>query len=433
MALYGFTYLDAYSIIGIGLFLFFGFKMFYDLGKKIEIRDLIIIFAILQWIIGPMLAYRKMQDDPIYFMAVSQDVYMRYVVFAVIFYVLGLYFPGVYKEFQYQNLINNIKENILNLKNLDFLLVIIGFIAKFVQDFLPISVRFFVYLIANLRFIGTFMIFASDRKNKFLIFNIVYVSLFIFALIDAMFFDFILWSIFGAMYVAFVLKPTTFQKILALSAIFLFVVIIQTVKYYYRSEIAQNPSQSRIEIFWRLVQEKVFSGDYLQSDVNIEGAIVRINQGWIIARIMYWVPTYENYANGQTIVEAIKAALVPRFLNPSKITAGGRTYFTRFTGKLISENTSMGLSVVGEGYANFGMIGGMIFMFFLGLFYNFIISLIIKNSEKHPILFFFFPLIFLHVVKAETDFAVVLNYLTKSLIFLLMFYWVSRKVFSLNI
>jgi len=49
---------DFYSLMGVGLIMFFGLKLFSDIGKKIEIKDIIIIIAILQWIIGPLLTYR---------------------------------------------------------------------------------------------------------------------------------------------------------------------------------------------------------------------------------------------------------------------------------------------------------------------------------------------------------------------------------------
>ena len=38
--------------------------------------------------------------------------------------------------------------------------------------------------------------------------------------------------------------------------------------------------------------------------------------------------------------------------------AGGRENFRKFTGLNISDGTSMGISIAGEGYANFGWAGG---------------------------------------------------------------------------
>jgi hypothetical protein len=161
--------------------------------------------------------------------------------------------------------------------------------------------------------------------------------------------------------------------------------------------------------------------------------VTRINQGWIIARIMSWTPSREPFAEGETIKEAVKATLLPRFLAPNKVIAGGRTYFTRFTGKDISEDTSMGLSLLGEAYANYAIFGGSLFMFIIGLFYNFFVFQIYKIANKHPTIIFFIPLIFLQVVKAETDFSVILNHLIKASIAVWMIYFAVRRFFHIKL
>ena len=76
----------------------------------------------------------------------------------------------------------------------------------------------------------------------------------------------------------------------------------------------------------------------------------------------------------------------------------------------------MDISQVGEAYANFGAIGGMIFMLLVGLFFNWIIARISKWGNIYPDLIFWLPLIFLQVVKAETSLVTVLNHLTKAML-----------------
>ena len=51
--------------------------------------------------------------------------------------------------------------------------------------------------------------------------------------------------------------------------------------------------------------------------------VVRINQGWIIAKVMDNVPSREPYANGETVKNAIIASIFPRFVDPDKAIAGG--------------------------------------------------------------------------------------------------------------
>ena len=148
---------------------------------------------------------------------------------------------------------------------------------------------------------------------------------------------------------------------------------------------------------------------------------------------MSYTPKYEPFAKGETIKEALKGSLLPRVLFPEKIKAGGRTYFERFTGKPISEDTSMGLSLLGEAYANYGIFGGAFFMFLIGFFYNFFLLQIYRIAKKHPSLIFFIPLIFLQVIKAETDFSVILNHLIKASIAVWILYWGLKRFLRIKL
>ena len=159
----------------------------------------------------------------------------------------------------------------------------------------------------------------------------------------------------------------------------------------------------------------------------------RVNQGWIIARIMNHVPQNEPYANGQTVIRAFEAALLPRILASDKAVAGGKENFERFTGTPLNKNTSMDLSLAGEGYANFGKWGGMVFLMAIGLFFNLALIAVIRISRAHPTLILTIPLLFFQVIKAETDFATVLNHLTKSIVVVVFIYWAINKIFKIQI
>lgn len=67
----------------------------------------------------------------------------------------------------------------------------------------------------------------------------------------------------------------------------------------------------------------------------------------------------------------MSSALIPRFLYPNKKGAGeqSRKDFIEMTGYNLSSSTSMGLSILGESYGNFGLLGGT-FLCFLGVGYS---------------------------------------------------------------
>lgn len=414
--------LDIFSSIGIGLFLFFGTKFFLEIGEKIEIRDIMILLAVLQWVIGPLLAYKIYPDDDFYYMAVEIEVYMGYVVPASLAFAVGLYLP-IWKKKQSENeYLFEIKKFVHKNKNIDLILILIGIISELVIELVPSSIRFVLFLFSGLRFIGLYFLFLSNRKNKLIFVYIMLGWLFLTALRETLFHDLILWLGFFAVIVAFITKPTIRKKTVFLIVIIFLVVSIQTVKHSFREALSEGTG-SGVGLFTDLVQEKVIDSDYVTSETNLSAMVVRINQGWIIARIMSWTPSREPFAEGETIEIAIKAAFMPRFLFPDKVKAGGRTYFYRFTGKELSDNTSMGLGLIGEAYANYGVSGGAFFMFIIGLFYNFFLSRIFKIAKKYPAIIFFIPLLFLQVVKAETDFSVILNHLIKATVAVWMIFW----------
>ncbi|MCF6241932.1 MAG: hypothetical protein L3J74_11375 [Bacteroidales bacterium] len=100
--------LSFFSILGITLFFFFILKFFFELGKTIEIRDLIIVIALIQWIIGPILKYHYSPHDIFYYMAVSEKEYMGFVFPASLFFIIGLYFPVFYRKTDSQTQLNKI-------------------------------------------------------------------------------------------------------------------------------------------------------------------------------------------------------------------------------------------------------------------------------------------------------------------------------------
>ncbi len=424
--------INIYSAFGISLFIYSGTKFFIDLGNKIEIKDIIILLALLQWVIGPFFAYNFFYDDEFYYMAVEQNTYMGFVAPASLALILGLHLPIGKKNSNERIYLHQISNLLKKHKNLDILFIVTGVILSIVKDSFPISLRFFIFLLSGLRFVGLFLLLVGNRKNKWLIVGGVLFMLLLTALREAMFHDLLLWLSFFMMIASFIYKPSNQKKLIFLVAFLFLIVSIQTIKHSFREALSEGKGKG-VSLFTDLVQEKVIESDYVTSETNLSAMVTRINQGWIISRIMYHTPRYEPFAGGETIKEALKSSLLPRFLAPNKVKAGGRTYFTRFTGKRISDNTSMGLSLLGEAYANFGIGGGIFFMFIIGLFYNYFIFFIYKIAVKHPAIIFFIPLIFLQVVKAEIDFSVILNHLVKASVAVWMIFWGVKNVFGVKI
>ncbi len=112
-----------------------------------------------------------------------------------------------------------------------------------------------------------------------------------------------------------------------------------------------------------------------------------MNQGWLVAFTMKRVPAAHPFAYGETIVTSIEAAILPRFIWNDKPNAGGKPNLLRFWGFVIY-GVSMNIGPLGEAYANFDVNGGIFYMFFYGLFFNYMFSRLLKYSEKRPTISF---------------------------------------------
>ncbi len=425
--------LSMYSSFGLGLFFHFAYNFFIDLGNKILIKEIFILIALIQWVIGPILSYAFVDEHDFYVMVITEDKYMSYVLPATFLFIVGLSLSKNKHRASEVFYLSKIKELIVKHKNIDLVLTLSGFLVIQLWRFAPDSLKYIIVLLGSLQYIGLLFIIANPyRKSKKIYITIIFLILFSSSLAVGMFHDFILWSFFILVFTAFIYKPTFKIKFLSMFILLFTVVAIQTIKHTYREGIGESFNEN-ISTVGNLVSEKVVDKDFLLSDANISSMVTRINQGWIIARILSWTPRYEPFANGETIIEALQASFMPRFLFPYKVKAGGRTYFTRFTGKDISDNTSMGLSLLGESYANFGITGGAFFMFVIGFFYNYVIKFIYTIARKRPTLIFFLPLIFLQVVKAETDFSVIMNHLFKASITVALVFWSLKQFFNIRL
>jgi hypothetical protein len=314
------------------------------------------------------------------------------------------------------------------------ILVGIGFISPFIQGFAPAAIGFVFYLTSNLKYIGAALwLFKPQSKNKWLAMGGILMITLLSSIQAGMFHDLLLWL---ALLFSFVVLQTNMslwrRLVFILGGIFL-VFIIQSVKGEFRERLAEGlmTNQTPTGVFQELIADRLENLSNLFNDEEYMAMTnVRLNQGWIISAIIDNVPNMEPYADGETIIEAFSASLLPRFLDPDKKIAGGRENFERFTGLPLGAGTSMGTSVIGEAYANFGPMGTWIFMFFWGLFLSLFFNRLVKYAQKQPLMYVFLPLIFLQVVKAETELYVVLNHFLKSLILVFGLLWVFKKYFG---
>lgn len=415
-----------WTAVGLATFVYIALRFFNNVSTTIDIRDLVLLIPIIQWIIGPWLSYKFSTDEVFYYMSVPEEQYMTFVVPAVLAFIIGIYLKINRSNPNMKEALFQIESVVKVNKNIDLLFIIVGIVANILNPHMPSSLIFFTFLFGNLQYVGLFLLLINkDRKIKKILFAGVITIMSLIALARGMFQLLLLWFTFLFIIISFINNTSNVKKIFIALSIFIVAFFVQSVKSEFRSITwgAGYENISNTEVFSELISERLDRTELLTSEENVNNIIGRINQGWIISRIMRYVPTYEPFANGETIINAITGTLLPRFLNPNKVKAGNADAFVRFTGRKLLSGTAMGMSVVGESYANFGKNGGVIFMFLFGLFLNLSHSFLISKLKDRPILLFFFPLIFLQVVKAESNFMIILNHLIKSTIFVFLVLW----------
>ena len=424
--------LSLYSCIALFITFHQFFLMFNAIGYAIPIRFLFGAFMCLQMLLGPTLAYNGLDEYQFiaYKMKITEAAYFSYVIPAVICFIIGLHInAGKLKG----EIINEkvIEEFIIQNKQIPYIFIGIGFIASILSVFLPSGLGFVFVLLGGFKFVGAFMIIAGNQKLKPLPLMIVFGSIISSSLGAGMFHDLITWIIFLGYVFAVKFKPSMTVKRICVVVFILTAVIIQQLKGDYRQATWTGGEEGGLAAISKTYTANQKSGELFKFE-KLAASNVRINQGFIITNIMLTVPRLVPFAEGKELYQILEAALLPRILAPNKLNAGDRDIFIKYSGIQIQKGTSMALSSVGDAYINFGILGGSIFMFFLGLLFNEVLKAFHKYSKYYPILILFTPIVFYYPIRPDCELQTILGHLVKSvfLIFVIMQGW--KKVFKIN-
>jgi len=419
--------------IAITVFIISVLAFAYNSSNTIALKEFIAFVYTGQLLIGPVLSYIYLKYD-YYVQPVGLETYFGFAIPAVVFFILGLFIPLI----TYKNstlIISRLHETLHDKLKVAYILLAIGFISGYITPLVPSGVAFFVYLLANAKYVGTIYLYFTNSPSKYIILSFIIITLILDAVATTMFHSLFLWVTFIVLYVAYIKKYGLWLKLCVLTFGFIILFATQAVKGEYRSTLwyGSHQVESNTDYFTSLIQNQINSDAGLFSEHNIRRFIYRINQGWIVAHTMNFTPAAEPFADGETIIRGITSSILPRFLNPDKYVAGGREYFERFSGLVLVGGTSMNLSPLGEAYANYGVAGGIIFMFFFGLIINFAFSKVLQIAITRPTVILWLPLIFLQVVKAETDFTTVFNHLVKASFLVWLLYWSFQRFFGIRL
>lgn len=411
-------------IVSLGsLFLFL---TFYNLGKKIILVEIVAFFAIIQWLLAPIFDYHYNPLE-ISLMATGAKDYFDIVLPATFLMTIGLFLP-----------LGKVDLPDLKVKfsgaNRGCLLFGIGFLSYLIHPYMPMVLSNFVKLMSMLIYIGFFYAFFSDFKYK----NQMAIFLLGFLIWEVtksgMFGEMILWvTFFSLFYFAKNQSRLPFKLSLGLIGIFL-LLIMQSIKMEYRRATwSENNKERNITLFTDLIVDRVSHPEQLFQAEEIYNFFYRLNQGSIISKTIAHVPSSEPFAGGETVVAALVASTVPRFIWPNKPKAGGAETYPRFTGFELQGRTSANISAMGEAYVNFGKHGSMAFMFFFGLFINICFLICSKIAQKKLLFIFWIPMLFQTLIFLGSDLLTIFNAVVKTGVFIWLLYWGFRLLFKIKI
>lgn len=401
-----------FGSLGVGAV---GFVVYDFITQKkvwLPIGELALLLGGLQWVISPFFSY--MTDNNVYSMSQPCNEYMMYTVPMYIAFMIGYY---VFRPSLQLSRIDLIK-CCSTAERLSTILICIGLLFIF----LPVSVSalLFIKTLASYLFFIGFIIRMYVKPEKSTMYLLLGLGIQLLNSIRAgMFHELLIWGIFMIMTWFNVNEVPLKKRILIFIMSFVGIFLLQTVKASYRQAIWYNDySGSKVEFFFSLLVNNTININEVRSEKE-ETTIARYNQGWIISRIYNNIPQNHDFLGGRTYVDAFNSAILPRFLFPNKKGAGAqsREDFIEMTGYHLSRGTSMGLSILGESYGNFGLLGGTVFMFIWGVFIAKFISFIDRLSIKDFLWIMFLPIICFNLIKAEISMMSVLNWTVKSVLF----------------
>ena len=422
------------------LFVYFFLSFLADLGKRVVILDLTLIMAAMTCLVMPVIFYHVYtKSDPlarlwIKYMLIPSDDYFSFTVPAVIALWIGIKLPlGKDAVNRHpERYIQNVKTYLSTRPSLGMILIGVGFVFGMLMVYVPANLRQVFYLMGHLTHAGVFYTIYSPSKNKRIAVPGVILVVVAQSVATGMFGELVFMTACSLVLVLLG-KKITFRRKLAFALTGLFVIaLLQSIKKDYRQRTWKEEGNSDPAYFAELITDRLTDpATLLKPDMMFYSA-VRMNQGWLVATTMYKVPQSYPFAYGETIWTSIAGAIAPRFLWPDKPETGGKANLKRFWGfDLIGFSTNIG--ILGEAYANFDRVGGIIYMFFYGLFFNFMLWVILKKSERTPTLALWIPFLFFNAIAVETDLLSTMGALIKAAIITWLVYLLFRKIFHINL
>lgn len=394
------------------------------LGKKLPFKELIISITAIQLLVGPFLQYYYFKFEVFGIMNVDALTYYSYALPCMLMLHFGLEIFYPQKNFEV-NLFEVLSKKRKEIEIRGFFLIIFGYLAyavsKLADGLGPLD--FIIHLITFCRFIGFLYVWFSGSKFTFLAFIIVLVPFTIEAINESMFVHIIVF--FTILMTIYYMKHRTSKlkiyMIFIVSSILL--ILMQSVKYAYRNTINEDDFEgSKTILFTQSVIDQIKNLNTPNLKELLGTVNVRINQGWILSDIIDNLQGEPDKIKPEYFKKEAFGIVLPRFIFPDKPVVGDHEKFYDFTGRRLTKRVAMSVGIMGDGYGNFGALGGMVYCFGFGLFLGWIFKIWNKLSLIYPTLFVWGVLIFFYCMRAGDESYIIVNWIVKSSVFVFIYF-----------
>jgi len=416
----------------------------YKIGKGIVLLETTAVLYVFTCLFMPLIGYRYYTyDDSMArlwarYMPVNEDIYFQYAFPAITLFCLAITLPSFRglsdSEHQIKNKIAAIKKQLTTSGSRGLQIMLIGVVVSFLAKFLPAAINYFAILFFFGSFAGLLYVYFSPRIRYKKAIMLLFVIFIMGNAIQSGMFTVVVYmgiTIFSFFQVG---KSISMLKKLSLLIVgIVFFLVLQNVKGAYRQKTWKESYEgNKVELFSGLFSDNLMKGTRLLGKEAFFPIYNRTNQGFNVALVMRRIPRVQAYDNGKRLMTVLASAFVPRFLWLDKPEAGGKfnvQYYAGFT--IISWSTNVG--PLGEGYGSFGPLGGVVYMFLIGLFMRWVYLKVFRLSDKTPLLICWLPVLFYETTSsAETDTLQILNSIVKGAFFVWLLVKFAPKWFGIN-
>lgn len=395
-----------YTITVYTLLAFISLYVLYRIGKGLVLMEMMAFHCVLTCLFAPLIGFAVYNADSdiarlwVKVMTINPTEYFRFVLPATIAYIMGLLLPfGKNKKIDYGENINTtitrIQQYLSDKTQMGLILIAIGFSCYFLRQTFSGPLQHVFQIMYYFLFTGVLYVYYQKTFHlKWAIYLLVFGLLAYDAISTGMFTIVAYMSI--TIFSIFLLKKRIpfLRKVAFVTLGFCAFLIIQASKFNYRNTTWKESFEgSKTSVLQKEMEEKINNFSSLFSEKAFFPIYSRMNQGHNIQLVMQRIPAVQDFDYGGTLFEAFASAFVPRVFWPDKPELGGVFNMKHFVG-IDLRGWSTNIGPIGEAWGNFGWLGGILYMFFYGLFIRWCFTRLFVWSKKRPLLLLWIPVLF---------------------------------------